>query len=105
MNSGIWASSTPSVNGPLRVPAVDGHPAAAQAGAFALAFAGREARYAFDGDSAFQCIALWTPDRALLDTNMPSRDGLPLAALAHVRVAPFWPAHRLPLSSERIPQL
>jgi CheY-like chemotaxis protein len=81
MKSGIWTGRQASPHRPLRVLVVDDYAAGAEAIALALSFAGHEARFAFDGDSACQCTACWVPDIAVLDINMPSPDGFQLAAL------------------------
>ncbi|CAD6560561.1 Sensor histidine kinase RcsC [Paraburkholderia kirstenboschensis] len=81
MKSGIWTDRKASLNRPLRVLVVDDYAVGAEAVALALTIAGHEARFAFDADSAFQCIASWTPDIAVLDINMPSPDGFQLAAI------------------------
>jgi len=81
MKSGVWTNRKASLHRPLRVLVVDDYAGGAEAVSLALSLAGHEARFALDGDSAFQCIAFWTPDIAVLDINMPSPDGFQLAAL------------------------
>ncbi|MDR5763085.1 MULTISPECIES: response regulator [unclassified Caballeronia] len=77
----IWTERRARPRRPLRILVVDDHALGAEAVALALSSAGHEARFAVSGRSALEQIALWTPDVAVLDINMPSPDGFQLAAL------------------------
>jgi CheY-like chemotaxis protein len=78
--TGIWTDRKASPHRPLRILVVDDDALGAEAVALALSFVGHETRFAFNGDSAFERIASWTPHIAVLDINMPSPDGFQLAA-------------------------
>jgi CheY-like chemotaxis protein len=85
----IWTARRTSGPGPLRILIVDDDAIGAEALALALSCAGHETRFASNGNGAIERVAIWAPQIAILDINMPSPDGFELAALlrAHGNVS------------------
>ena len=75
----IWTIRRAAENRPLRILVVDDYELGAQAVALAMSFAGYEVQFAYGGNEALKCLALWKPDVAVLDINMPSPNGFQLA--------------------------
>jgi CheY-like chemotaxis protein len=88
-HTSIWTARRTSGPGPLRILIVDDYSIGAEAVALALSYAGHETQFASNGNDAMERVAMWAPQIAVLDINMPSPDGFELAALlrAHNNVS------------------